>query len=101
MSAIFPGSTYAEVVKFKSYKDTCVEECPVDTKESVDADGTPICEKCENCPKKCFGGLISSVAALQGYEGCTHINDKVIIQLSGGNQIIEVKGFKIIIEIHF
>ncbi len=79
----FSGESIQDIALFKRYKNTCVASCPPDTKESMTADRTPICEECKDCPKKCNGGLVSSLEVLMKFDGCTDVMGDLIIQLSG------------------
>lgn len=80
---VFSGVTIADRKFYKSYKNQCLEQCPPDTKDVQDKDGTHTCAICENCPKECNSDVISSLDDLKKFEGCTHITGDLRIQLSG------------------
>lgn len=79
----FPGETIQDKAPFRSYNNQCLASCPGNTKEALDKNGTPICEECKDCPKKCSGGRISGLDMLQELKDCTHIQGHLTIQLSG------------------
>lgn len=80
---VFPGASIQDKNQFKSYNEECIEYCPADTKEKELDDRSLTCEKCENCPKECVGGLITSLDELKKFQGCTMIRGDLAIQLSG------------------
>ena len=77
------GENYIQKKYYRAYLGQCLRECPKDTKDAVDdADGTPTCAACKDCPKKCPGRQISSMDDLKELDGCTHITGDLRILLS-------------------
>ena len=90
---VFPGESIQDKNQFKSYKEECIEYCPADTKEKELDDGSLTCENCENCPKECVGGLITSLDELKKFQGCTTIRGDLSIQLSGYNVVQQLEKY--------